>query len=130
MQRIWLNAGFLSYHPDRSRGFREQNWGFGAQLDLDDEWALMGGQFLNSENQHSHYLAAAWQPLKLGSFDLGLAVGAMDGYPRMSDGDWFLAALPLLSWRGDHLAVNVTGTPKIRDKIDAMIAIQLMWRVW
>src|SRR4051812_21705382 len=61
--QVWANAGLLSYHFDRSRDHREQNWGLGAEYIFRRDHGLMLGTYVNSESQHSKYLGYEWRPL-------------------------------------------------------------------
>ncbi len=132
--QVWLNAGAYSYHFDRSKDFREDNVGFGAEVWLAENHALMAGTFINSDGARSHYGAYQWRPLhwqlsgvRIGA---GITVGAFDGYPRYHNGDWFPAALPVLSVEYKRVGVNVLLVPTIHDRLDGAISLQFKLRVW
>jgi len=132
--QVWLNAGSYSHHFDRDRNFRENNSGFGAEVWLGNDHALMAGTFMNSDNARSHYAAYQWRPLhwepagiRIGA---GITLGAFDGYPRYRDGGWFPAALPVVSVEYKRVGVNLLFVPTIPDRLDGAIAIQLKLRVW
>ncbi len=95
---VWLNPGFLTYHFDRDADLREDNWGFGAEVELKANHALIAGTFINSEDERSNYFGYAWRPLHwdVGGTDvsLGVVAAGLDGYPRNEDGDWFPVLLP------------------------------------
>jgi hypothetical protein len=132
--KVWLNPGFFSYHFDRDKDLREDNWGFGAEVELRTDHVLMAGTFINSEEARSRYIGYQWRPLhwKPKALDvyLGATVAAIDGYPRVGEGDWFLAALPLLAVQGRRLGVNFTIIPTIENRLEGAIALQLKLRVW
>lgn len=129
---IWLNAGFLSYHVDRSQDYREDNIGFGAEVLFAPDHGLVAGTFLNSENLRSHYAMYEWRPLhwQLGSVGVsgGLIAGFVDGYPK-NDGAWFFGAAPMLFFEGKRFGGNFlilpTSNPDHR-----LAAIQFKLRVW
>jgi hypothetical protein len=132
--QVWLNAGSYSSHFDRDKNFRENNSGFGAEIWLTDDHALMGGTFINSDSVRSHYAAYQWRPLhwQPGGIHVaaGITLGAFDGYPRNRNGGWFPAALPVLSVEYKMVGVNFLVVPTIPDRLDGAIAMQLKLRVW
>jgi hypothetical protein len=132
---VWLNPGIYSYHFDRSKNFRENNIGFGAEVLFAEDHELMGGTFINSDRARSHYAAYQWRPLHWKPFDgvkvnLGVAVGGFDGYPRYHNGGWFAAALPVLSVEGRRIGANIFVIPTISDRLAGAVAVQVKLRVW
>lgn len=128
---VWLSPGFLSHHFDRSAGFREDNIGIGVEVDLPRRQAMVqAGSFINSDRLRSHYAGGAWSPIALGPLRLGVYAGAFDGYRLMRNGGWFLAALPMLSYRGDRIGGNLTVIPNYGDKLHGAIVGQILLRVW
>ncbi len=132
--QVWLNPGAYSYHFDRSKSFREDNIGFGAEVWFAEDHALMAGTFINSERMRSRYGAYQWRPLhwqpagiKVGA---GITLGAFDGYPRYRNGDWFPAVLPVLAVEYKRVGVNIFIVPAIQDRLDGAISVQLKLRVW
>ena len=132
--QVWLNAGTLSYHFDRSEDFREDNIGFGAGVWLAERHAAMAGTFINSDGARSHYAAYQWRPLRWHAGDVwfgaGLTVGGFDGYPRYRDGAWFPAVLPALSIEWGRIGANLYIVPTIPDRLDGALSLQLKLRVW
>lgn len=57
-------------------------------------------------------------------------MGAFDGYPRYRNGDWFLAALPVLAVEYKRVGVNFVIVPTIPNRLDGAISVQLKLRVW
>ena len=131
---VWLSPGFFSYHFDRNLDLREDNWGVGAEVKLEPAHVLMAGKFINSENEHSHYLGYQWRPLhwQLGGTEIrvGMAIAALDGYPRVHDGGWFVAPLPILSVEGRRLGLNLSAVPTIEDRLHGAVILQFKLRVW
>ena len=132
--QVWLNPGLYSYHFNRDKNFRENNIGIGAEVFLTDDHALMGGSFINSDRQRSHYALYQWRPLHWEVFStkvsLGIAAGAFDGYPKYKDGGWFPAALPLLSVERERFGANFALIPNIPNRMSGAVAIQVKMRVW
>jgi len=132
--QVWLNAGVFSYHFDRSKDLREDNFGFGAEVLVAPDHALMAGTFINSNGARSHYAAYQWRPLHWEPAGIhvsaGIVIGAFDGYPNMRDGGWFIGAMPVLAVEGKWFGANFTFVPTINDRIDGAVAVQLKLRVW
>ena len=132
--QVWLNAGVFSYHFDRSKDLREDNFGFGAEVLVAPDHALMAGTFINSNGARSHYAAYQWRPLHWAPAGIqvsaGIVIGAFDGYPNMRNGGWFIGAMPLLSVEGKRFGANFTIVPTIKDRIDGAVAVQIKLRVW
>lgn len=127
---VWITPGFVSHHFQRERGFKENNYGLGAQLALSPVNAVNAGTFRNSDDAHSRYLGWLWQPYQLGPARLGLWAGALDGYPRMQNGGWFLAAFPMVSFDYKAVGVNLTVIPSYKDKFHGAIVAQFKLRIW
>ena len=78
--------------------------------------------------KNTTYAAVNWQPLSMGSFKLGAAVGLMNGYPAMNRGGTFFAALPMATWEGRRYGVNVGIIPSM-GKVDGAVIVQFKLRV-
>ena len=105
--QVWLNPGIYSHHFDSSKGLRNNNIGFGAEVMLANDHVLMAGSFINSNRARTHFAAYEWRPLHWRfsgvNVSAGIALGAFDGYPNYRNGAWFVAPLPLLSIEGKTL---------------------------
>jgi hypothetical protein len=132
--QVWINPGFFSWHFDRSKDLRDDNWGVGVEVVLVPEHAVMAGTYNNSYGDHSRYAAYQWRPLRWRPYGIdvsaGIALGVFDGYPNVNDGGWFAAPLPLLAVEGRYLGVNFTVVPTIEDKVNGAFVIQIKLRVW
>lgn len=132
--QVWLNPGIFSHHFDRSKDFREDNVGLGAEVLFAPDHALMAGTFINSERSKTHYGAYQWRPLHWQPRDInvsaGIIVGAFDGYPRYRNGGWLITGMPVLAIEGKRVGVNLSIIPTIKDRLDGAIAVQLKLRVW
>jgi hypothetical protein len=130
-QSIWVNAGGISRHFDRSKNFNESNTGFGAEWRFRDDASVMVGQYRNSMRDTTHYAALNYQPLQLGPVRIGASVGVMDGYRLMRNGGTFFAALPMVSYEGKTFGVNVGVIPNVPSKhIDGAVIFQLKVRAF
>lgn len=129
---VWVNPGLFSYHLERDRGYRERNWGLGAEYVFRRDHALMAGRVLNSENQRTSYLGYQWRPFHWAPggahVHAGLAVALLDGYPAMNNGGWFVAPLPTLGIEYGRVGANLVFLPNV--KHGAAVALQLKLRVW
>jgi len=131
---VWLTPGIYSWHFNRSKDLRDDNWGLGAEVALAEDHAVMAGSYINSSRERSRYVAYAWRPLHWHPANLnvgaGILISAFDGYSNYRDGAWFVAPLPVLSVEGRYLGVNFSLIPTIKDRLDGAFAVQLKVRVW
>ena len=130
--QIWLNAGFLSAHADRSQDYRETNIGIGVELLLAPQHGFFAGNYINSHGTRSRYGMYQWRPLHqqieylhLGA---GLAAGGIDGYEKYHNGGWFFGILPMLFLEGDRFGANLLLVPA-SEPAHRLVAIQLKIRV-
>ena len=132
--QVWLNPGIYSYHFDSSKGLRNNNIGFGAEVMLAPDHALMAGTYINSNDARTHYAGYQWRPWhwQYSGFTVtaGIAVGAFDGYPNYRQGAWFVAPLPMLAIEGRRLGANISLIPTVADRFDGALAVQVKLRVW
>ncbi|HYD56831.1 MAG TPA: hypothetical protein VEB41_07985 [Burkholderiales bacterium] len=129
--QVWVNAGFLSWHIDRDRGFREDNWGLGGEVLFAPEHGATAGTFLNSEHQRSRYIGYQWRPAhwRPANLDLrgGVAFSLVDGYPGTRNGEVFFAPVPFLALEGRRIGANFLVLPNRRA---SAVAVQLKLRIW
>lgn len=126
---LWVNAGAFTYHSNQSKGYNESNYGLGVEYQFRPDTSVMVGSFYNSVRRDTHYAAVNWQPLALGDWKLGVAVGVMNGYPAMKNGDYFVAALPMVSYEGQRFGVNLSLIPNVA-KIDGALVVQVKFRLF
>jgi len=131
--QVWLNPGFLSYHADRSKHFREDNFGFGAEVIFARDHGFFAGSYINSDRSRSHYAMYQWRPLhwRPEGIDVsaGLGIGGVNGYRTYRDGGWGFGALPMFFFEGKRLGTNLVIVPG-READKRLVAIQLKVRVW
>ena len=131
-RELWVNPGFISYHFDRSKHYRDFNYGLGAEYMLAPNHALIAGIYENSESQTSKYAGYEWRPLHWQpsgvNVSAGLAVSLMDGYPSMNNKGLFIAAFPTLSVEGKTFGANFILVPNL--KHGGAVAMQLKLQAW
>lgn len=129
---VWLNGGVLSYHFRRNQDYREDNWGFGAEVQFAPRHSVLAGTYLNSENSRSHYFGYEYRPFireRNGvRLSAGVAFAAVDGYPSTRDGKWFPTAIPALNIEGRRLGMSVLLLPNFKQ--GPAIAFELKLKVW
>ena len=126
---IWINPGFYSSHFDTDKGLRNNNLGFGVEAVINEDWSATAGGFTNSNNARSNYVGAYYQPWHLGSWKFGVVGGAFNGYPNAFNGGWFPALLPVATWEGERLGLNMAFVPPLQDRLYGAISFQLKLRV-
>ena len=126
--QLWINVGGFSYHLERDQRFNEKNAGFGLEWRTSDEVAYMAGLYRNSVGKNTQYVALNWQPWQIGPVRLGAAWGVMNGYPSISHGGSFFAALPIASMEGKRFGVNLGFIPKL-GKVQSAVVLQFKWRL-
>ncbi|HZV54886.1 MAG TPA: hypothetical protein VFF82_08100, partial [Rhodocyclaceae bacterium] len=89
---LWLNPGFYSYHFQRDKNLNGNNYGLGAEYRYSSVSSVTAGRFYNSDRYYSNYAGIYYQPFAIGPVRLGAVVGGFNGYPKMRDRGWFLAA--------------------------------------
>lgn len=130
IKSIWISPGFHSYHFNRNKGLKENNYGLGVQVALSQTSSITAGEFRNSVDACSRYLAWIWQPYNIGPVKLGLLAGGMEGYPKMHDGGWFPLVMPVASFEYKAVGVNFTVIPNYKDRLDGAVVVQFKLRVW
>ena len=129
--QVWLNPGVFTHHF-KDEDFREDNYGFGAEVALRPQHALLAGSFINSNHERSRYAGYYWRPWEWKpagvSVKPGLVFALFDGYSNTHHGDWFPAVLPSLSAEYGIFGANVAFLANATN--GAAIALQLKLRVW
>ena len=127
--RLWVNAGFYSAHFDTDKGLRNANPGLGVEYKIDERWSATAGRFINSDNAHSNYVGAYYQPWTLASAKLGVVAGAFNGYPKAFNGGWFPAVIPVATWEGERFGLNVALVPPLKDRLCGALSFQIEIRL-
>jgi hypothetical protein len=129
LSELWLNPGMYSYHFDRDKNLNNSNRGFGAEYRFNTVASVTAGRFYNSDRYYSNYAGLYYQPFAIGPVRIGAVVGGFNGYPRMHDGGWFLAAIPMLGFEYKWIGVNVALIPSYKDRLYGAISFQLKLKV-
>ena len=127
---VWVNAGMLSRHFDRSKNFRENNYGLGFETAFSEVNSAYAGYFRNSDDRESRYFGWMWKPLTLGPVRLGFVAGVFDGYQKVNKGKWFPAVLPLASIDNQKVGVNFALVPTVGDRLHGAVVVQFKIRIW
>jgi hypothetical protein len=129
LQELWVNPGFYSYHFQRDKGLNDSNPGIGAEYRFSTIASATAGRFYNSDRFYSNYAGVYYQPLAIGPVRLGVVAGGFNGYPKMRDGGWFLAAIPVLSFDYQRVGVNLSFVPSYKDRLYGALSVQLKFKL-
>lgn len=125
ISETWLNAGFYSYHFQRDKGLNDRNPGLGIEYRYSTVASVTAGRFYNSDRAYSNYSGVYYQPWAIGSVRLGAVMGGFSGYPKMRNGGWFLAAVPVASVEYGRVGVNIGFVPSYKDRLYGALSFQL-----
>lgn len=78
----YVQINGLSAH-DQS-GYNGFNYGAGLEQSITDRWSVATGWYYNSNYRGSTYAYGRYAFYKQGSWDVGITLGAVTGYPRAS----------------------------------------------
>ncbi|WP_426338008.1 hypothetical protein ACN9MZ_16195 [Pseudoduganella sp. S-14] len=129
LSELWVNPGFYSYHFQRDKGFDDTNPGFGAEYRFSTVASVTAGRFHNSDRQMSNYAGVYYQPWAIGPVRLGAVIGGFNGYPKMRDGGWFLAAIPVISVEYQRVGVNFAIVPTYKERLHGALSVQLKFKL-
>lgn len=130
LRELWVNPGFYTYHFQRDENLNDSNPGFGAEYRFSTVASATVGRFYNSDRDHSNYAGVYYQPFAIGPVRLGAVVGGFNGYPKMRDGGWFLAAIPVVSVEYKRVGVNFGFVPNYKDRLHGGVSVQLKLKVF
>jgi hypothetical protein len=129
LNEVWVNPGFVTAHFDSDKNLSGKNLGLGAEYRWSTEMSATVGRFRNSDREMSNYAGVYYQPWKVGPVKLGAVVAAFDGYPKMRNGGWFPALIPVATIEGERLGLNVGFIPSYKDRLYGGISLQLKLKV-
>lgn len=127
---LWLTTGFATYHFQSDKDLNGRNPGVGLEYRFADSLSATAGRFYNSDRQHSRYAGLYYQPWEYKGVRFGAVVGGFDGYPKMRDGGWFLAAIPTATFEYKRVGINVAVVPTYKDRLHGGISVQLKFKLW
>ncbi|MFL6659652.1 MAG: hypothetical protein ACJ8GW_16350 [Massilia sp.] len=130
LNQVWVDTGFITHHFQRDLDLNGQNPGIGVEYRFSESSALTAGRFYNSDRQHSRYAGMYYQPWTVAGIKLGGVVGGFDGYPKMHDGGWFLALIPVATFEYKRVGINVAVVPTYKDRLHGGISMQLKFKLW
>lgn len=130
ISEVWLNPGFYSYHFQKNLDLDNNNYGIGIEYRYSNINAVTAGKFRNSNRDDSLYIGWYWQPFAIGPIRLGAVVGALDGYRKMNDGGWFIAAIPAASYEYRSVGANLILTPSYRDQLHGALSLQVKVKLY
>ncbi|NOT83013.1 MAG: hypothetical protein HOP01_09915 [Gallionella sp.] len=122
---LWLTTGFATYHFQTDQHLRNDNAGVGLEYRLSLNSKLAAGKFNNSDWQTTRYAAWQYQPIALGMAKLGVAIGLFNGYPKVNNSGWFIAAIPAATFECQRIGINLVAVPTYRDKLHGAVSLQL-----
>ena len=129
-RQLWVDTGFATYHSQGGLDLNGRNPGVGLEYRFSESSALTAGRFFNSDHQHSHYAGMFYQPWTFHGVKLGVVAGGFDGYPKMRNGAWFLAAIPTASFEYQRVGVNLALVPTWKNRLHGGISVQLKFKVF
>jgi hypothetical protein len=130
LSELWLNPGFYSYHFQRDKGLNDSNPGLGAEYRVSTVASVTAGRFYNSDRRYSNYAGIYYQPFAIGPVRIGAVAGGFSGYPKMHDGGWFLAAIPVASYEYGRIGVNLAFVPSYKDRLYGALSVQLKLKLF
>jgi hypothetical protein len=77
----------------------------------------------------SNYAGVYYQPWAIGPVRLGAVIGGFNGYPKMRDGGWFLAAIPVVSVEYQRVGVNFAIVPTYKERLHGALSVQLKFKL-
>lgn len=128
LSELWVNPGMISYHYQRDKNLNDFNPGLGIEYRYSTVSSVTAGVFYNSDREYSRYAGVYWQPITFGRARLGIVAGGFDGYPRMKNGGWFLAAIPVASIESGNVGLNFSLIPSYKDRLYGALSFQLKYR--
>ncbi|MFC0170349.1 hypothetical protein ACFFKC_19935 [Pseudoduganella danionis] len=129
LQELWVNGGFYSYHFQRNKNLNDRNPGLGLEYRFSSVASVTAGRFYNSDRSYSNYAGMYYQPWQIGPVRLGAVAGGFNGYPKMRQGGWFVAAIPTASFEYQRVGVNVAVVPTYKDRLYGAISVQLKFKL-
>ncbi len=126
---LWVGSGFLTYHFDRDKDLNGKNSGIGVEYRFRGDLAATVGRFYDSDRAYSNYAGAIWEPFAIGSVRFGAVFALFDGYPRMRDGGWFPAVIPMATLEYQRVGVNVGFVPSYKDRLYGGLSVQLKFKL-
>ena len=129
IHELWLTSGFATYHFQTDQHLRNDNAGAGLEYRYSPNHAVSVGRFNNSDWQTTRYAAVLYQPIKWGKVNFGAVIGLFDGYPKVNNSGWFIAAIPAASLEYKRIGANLAIVPTYHDKLHGSVSLQLKFKL-
>lgn len=127
---LFLEAGGVSYHTDRSAGHQERNPAAGLRWQWSDEWGVQAVRYRNSLHGLSTVVAARWTPIQFAGGRVGVLAGMVDGYATR-DGNFVPVVVPTIGWQAGPVAVSLLAWPSIEKRgVSGGAALAVSLRIW
>jgi hypothetical protein len=130
ISELWLNPGFYTYHSQSSTRFNSNNLGWGGEYRYSTHSSIVLGEFHNSDWGTSNYAGWYWRPFRIGPISFGAEIGAIDGYPKMQNGNWFPIVVPVASFENKYLGANFVFVPSYKDQLHGGVSLQFKVKVY
>jgi hypothetical protein len=127
---LWLDTGFATAHFDSDKDLNGRNPGVGLEYRFNGTTSATAGRFFNSDRTHSRYAGVIWQPYAIGPVRLGVVAAAFDGYPKMRNGGWFPALIPVATIEYQRVGVNIGVIPSYKDRLYGGVSVQLKFKLF
>jgi hypothetical protein len=127
---LWIDTGFATAHFDSGKDLNGRNPGVGLEYRFNGTTSATVGRFFNSDRVHSKYAGVIWQPYAIGPVRLGVVAAAFDGYPKMRDGGWFPALIPVATVEYQRVGVNIGVIPSYKDRLYGGVSVQLKFKLF
>lgn len=125
---LWVSLTLHSEHYTRKQidqgatGYNRDTLGAGVEWVTTPSRSWLAGWYHNSHHRPSVYAAVAEQPIAVGPFKAGAAVGLVTGYPAG-------AVVPLLtlvaSYDGRRYGANLVVTPPVAHLANGSVSLQV-----
>lgn len=125
----WFVSTVASYHYNTDKKYEQQNWGFGIEQKLADNFAVIAGGYRNSNRRDSMYFGAAWAPVQIyGPLRLGVAAMMVGGYETPKNTEVLKAAFPFLTAEYKGFGFNIPIIPPVSGTTPGVIGLQFKVR--
>lgn len=107
----------VSKHTGAAK-YNESNTGLGLRHQVNPDWSVQAGSYINSYNKRTTYVAGNWTPLHYGSLSLGAFAGAGTGYNQP-----VMAGL-LAVYDFGKVTASVRAVPGV-SRLDSVVALEI-----
>ena len=116
---IFLTVPVGSYHFNRDKDWREWNPGLGFEYAPNENWSVILGSYLNSNDKRTNYVGAAFYRLRYGNLALGVDVAVATGYRSP------VLVYPAVTYQKDRYGVSMIFIPTSVKGFNPFVGLQL-----